>query len=141
MLQRSPTSVSAAAIESFLGLNPQTLNTLAAVNFLETPAVNGSALKQTVTVNEGDVLSLNWNFATQDVGGYDFAFVVVAGIAQVLAEHLSEMPPMPEEERHEQLALPIAQRPIGDICPECGEAAFLNIEGCRKCATCGYSEC
>jgi ribonucleoside-diphosphate reductase alpha chain len=63
------------------------------------------------------------------------------GIAQVLAEHLSDLPPMHEEERHEQLALPIAQRPIGDICPECGEAAFLNIEGCRKCATCGYSEC
>ncbi len=63
------------------------------------------------------------------------------GIAQVLAEHLSELPDLPEEERHEQLALPIAQRPIGDICPECGEAAFLNIEGCRKCAACGYSEC
>jgi ribonucleoside-diphosphate reductase alpha chain len=63
------------------------------------------------------------------------------GIAQVLAEHLSELPPMREEEQHEQLALPIAQRSIGDICPECGEAAFLNIEGCRKCASCGYSEC
>jgi ribonucleoside-diphosphate reductase alpha chain len=63
------------------------------------------------------------------------------GVAQVLAEHLSDLPPMREEERHEQLALPIAQRPIGDICPECGEAAFLNIEGCRKCAACGYSEC
>jgi ribonucleoside-diphosphate reductase alpha chain len=63
------------------------------------------------------------------------------GIAQVLAEHLSDLPPAREEERLEQLALPIAQRPIGDICPECGEAAFLNIEGCRKCASCGYSEC
>ena len=63
------------------------------------------------------------------------------GIAQVLAEHLSDMPTIPEDDHHEQLALPIAQRPIGDICPECGEAAFLNIEGCRKCATCGYSEC
>ena len=30
---------------------------------------------------------------------------------------------------------------IGDICPECGNASFLNIEGCRKCASCGYSEC
>jgi len=29
----------------------------------------------------------------------------------------------------------------GDICPECGEASFLNIEGCRKCHQCGYSEC
>jgi ribonucleoside-diphosphate reductase alpha chain len=63
------------------------------------------------------------------------------GIAQVLAEHLSELPPISEEPHHEQLALPMTQRSIGDICPECGEASFLNIEGCRKCASCGYSEC
>jgi ribonucleoside-diphosphate reductase alpha chain len=63
------------------------------------------------------------------------------GIAQVLAEHLSELPPAREEYPSAQLALPIAQRPIGDICPECGEAAFLNVEGCRKCHVCGYSEC
>ncbi len=30
---------------------------------------------------------------------------------------------------------------IGDICPECGEAAVVNEEGCRKCYACGYSEC
>ncbi|HXF64355.1 MAG TPA: LAGLIDADG family homing endonuclease [Caldilineaceae bacterium] len=63
------------------------------------------------------------------------------GIAQVLADHLSGLPPVRDEQPAEQLALPIAQRPIGDICPECGEAAFLNVEGCRKCAVCGYSEC
>lgn len=63
------------------------------------------------------------------------------GIAQVLAEHLSGLPASAEPLHAEQLALPIAQRPIGDICPECGEAAFLNVEGCRKCAVCGYSEC
>jgi ribonucleoside-diphosphate reductase alpha chain len=30
---------------------------------------------------------------------------------------------------------------IGDLCPECGEAAVVNEEGCRKCYACGYSEC
>jgi ribonucleoside-diphosphate reductase alpha chain len=30
---------------------------------------------------------------------------------------------------------------IGDLCPECGEAAVVNEEGCRKCYVCGYSEC
>jgi ribonucleoside-diphosphate reductase alpha chain len=30
---------------------------------------------------------------------------------------------------------------IGDLCPECGEATLINEEGCRKCYTCGYSEC
>ncbi len=29
----------------------------------------------------------------------------------------------------------------GDLCPECGEVAMVNEEGCRKCYTCGYSEC
>jgi len=36
--------------------------------------------------------------------------------------------------------LPTSQ-PIGDLCPECGEAALVNEEGCRKCHSCGYSEC
>ncbi len=30
---------------------------------------------------------------------------------------------------------------MGDLCPECGEATMVNEEGCRKCYTCGYSEC
>ncbi len=30
---------------------------------------------------------------------------------------------------------------IGDLCPECGTASFVNEEGCRKCYSCGYSEC
>ncbi len=63
------------------------------------------------------------------------------GVAQVLAEHLSDLPEVEEDLRAEQLALPINTKPIGDICPECGEASFLNVEGCRKCHVCGYSEC
>jgi ribonucleoside-diphosphate reductase alpha chain len=63
------------------------------------------------------------------------------GVAQVLAEHLSDLPQIDEELQPEQLALPINTKPIGDICPECGEASFLNVEGCRKCQVCGYSEC
>jgi ribonucleoside-diphosphate reductase alpha chain len=63
------------------------------------------------------------------------------GVAQVLAEHLTDLPQVDEELQPEQLALPINTKPIGDICPECGEASFLNVEGCRKCHVCGYSEC
>ncbi len=58
------------------------------------------------------------------------------GVAQVLSDHLSELPENNEAVSGEQLALP-----IGDLCPDCGEAAFLNVEGCRKCHICGYSEC
>ncbi len=37
----------------------------------------------------------------------------------------------------------VAVQPLkmGDLCPECGEATMVNEEGCRKCYTCGYSEC
>ncbi len=30
---------------------------------------------------------------------------------------------------------------FGDLCPECGQATVVNEEGCRKCYSCGYSEC
>jgi ribonucleoside-diphosphate reductase alpha chain len=40
------------------------------------------------------------------------------------------------EQAPEQLTLT-----IGDLCPECGHAALVNEEGCRKCYACGYSEC
>jgi ribonucleoside-diphosphate reductase alpha chain len=35
---------------------------------------------------------------------------------------------------------PIFQH-VGDLCPECGQATVINEEGCRKCYSCGYSEC
>ena len=28
-----------------------------------------------------------------------------------------------------------------DMCPECGTISLIRAEGCRKCLTCGYSEC
>jgi ribonucleoside-diphosphate reductase alpha chain len=45
-------------------------------------------------------------------------------------------------EEEAELALPAnATMKIGDLCPECGEAAVVNEEGCRKCYACGFSEC
>ncbi len=60
-------------------------------------------------------------------------------IAQVLARHVAlvEAEPPPE-----QLPLPItASGQKVDLCPECGQAAYAAMEGCRKCLNCGYSEC
>jgi ribonucleoside-diphosphate reductase alpha chain len=37
--------------------------------------------------------------------------------------------------------IPLNAMKIGDLCPECGEAAVVNEEGCRKCYACGFSEC
>lgn len=38
-----------------------------------------------------------------------------------------------------QSTVPVAI--VGDLCPECGTASMVNEEGCRKCNSCGYSEC
>jgi ribonucleoside-diphosphate reductase alpha chain len=69
-------------------------------------------------------------------------------IAQVMREHLNghyDVTPLEDaanqEPYVEQLALPIVDRPIGDLCPDCGQASFIPTEGCRKCYACGYSEC
>jgi ribonucleoside-diphosphate reductase alpha chain len=69
-------------------------------------------------------------------------------VAQVLREHLNstyeevgEEEPAAYEAPTQQLPLPITDRPIGDLCPDCGQAAFIATEGCRKCYACGYSEC
>ena len=81
------------------------------------------------------------------------------GLAQVLAEYLQE-----REERlaNQEDSIPHGSNghsaqanlantqtlfnadgglKIGDLCPECGQAALVNEEGCRKCYACGYSEC
>jgi len=75
------------------------------------------------------------------------------GVGQVIEMYLREkdgMKDIPQEgkipgngghllEKEAEMA---AQTPrIGDLCPECGEAAVVNEEGCRKCYACGYSEC
>jgi ribonucleotide reductase alpha subunit len=46
-----------------------------------------------------------------------------------------------EEEAENAVAIAPNTMKIGDLCPECGEAAVVNEEGCRKCYACGYSEC
>jgi ribonucleoside-diphosphate reductase alpha chain len=59
------------------------------------------------------------------------------GVAQVLGEHLGMIEPSDEHQEGEQLSL----FPAGDLCPECGHAALVNEEGCRRCYSCGHSEC
>jgi len=59
------------------------------------------------------------------------------GVAQVLAEYLGMVEPVSGGTEAEQLPL----FPAGDLCPECGHAALVNEEGCRRCHSCGYSEC
>jgi len=76
------------------------------------------------------------------------------GLAQVLAEYLEEreerlleqsegVQPKKKTKEDSRRMAP-TQNPmlrIGDLCPECGQASVINEEGCRKCYSCGYSEC
>ncbi len=67
------------------------------------------------------------------------------GVAQVLMEYLDETSERDQEngDARPELAAGHKQLPlkIGDLCPECGEPSVVNEEGCRKCYSCGYSEC
>jgi ribonucleoside-diphosphate reductase alpha chain len=48
---------------------------------------------------------------------------------------LGETDPLPQ-----QLDL-LATTMKADLCPECGHASFVRVEGCQKCYSCGHSEC
>ncbi|MFN8598288.1 MAG: adenosylcobalamin-dependent ribonucleoside-diphosphate reductase [Anaerolineae bacterium] len=79
------------------------------------------------------------------------------GVAQALAEFLSGFEPASNgngenhgngngSTSHSHITVETHAQPdhalkIGDLCPECGEATYVNEEGCRKCYSCGHSEC
>jgi PEP-CTERM motif len=67
----------ASDLDAFLGLTSGTLEGMS--------ATNGSAIKQTVTVDAGDVLTFQWYFATSDYVPYnDFGFVTIDGVLTIL---------------------------------------------------------
>jgi ribonucleoside-diphosphate reductase alpha chain len=76
------------------------------------------------------------------------------GIGQVLSEYLGvregvmtddnhphEDADLPSEDMFTTIEPELPVHKVGDLCPECGQAAVVNEEGCRKCYACGYSEC
>ncbi len=67
------------------------------------------------------------------------------GVAQIFSEYLNDKSPSQSTDEiiiKEKTHLPVeVKNQGGDICPECGEASLLYMEGCRKCHVCGYSEC
>ena len=77
------------------------------------------------------------------------------GVGQVLGEYLRTWEGSSESEEdlegtHQAISYPGISQPMamsaqqtafGDLCPDCGEAAVVNEEGCRKCYSCGFSEC
>ncbi len=75
LLSTSGSSFSSMALETFLELEPNSLN-----NFGNGSLVYGSALKQTFTANAGQTVSFDWNFLTDQKALDDnqhFAFVSI----------------------------------------------------------------
>jgi ribonucleoside-diphosphate reductase alpha chain len=75
------------------------------------------------------------------------------GVAQVLADFLDRSTEEKPADRlqgtngHVEPTSPgassasLAPNLVGDLCPDCGNSSLINEEGCRKCNSCGYSEC
>ena len=56
-------------------------------------------------------------------------------LAQALAKHIG-LTEVKEQKRTDG-----ALTKVGDLCPDCQQATLVNEEGCRKCHSCGFSEC
>jgi ribonucleoside-diphosphate reductase alpha chain len=41
----------------------------------------------------------------------------------------------------EQQPVAVQAGPKAELCPECGHSTLVNEEGCKKCHSCGFSEC
>ena len=78
-------------LESFLGLSGNQLSNLS--------VVEGSAIKQTITANAGDIFSFSWNFLTDEdaanVDYSDFAFFTLNNNLYTLANIQSSFPVNP----------------------------------------------
>ena len=68
--------------------------------------------------------------------GADRVLSLPDGVARGLANYLGET-----EEQFEAAESEMIPMVIGDLCPDCGAASMVNEEGCRKCYSCGFSEC
>lgn len=67
-------------------------------------------------------------------GEYTFASEYSNGVAEPSAPKPAPVTHLHVEPGHGAIE-------SGEICPECQNATLLNEEGCRKCHSCGYSEC
>jgi ribonucleoside-diphosphate reductase alpha chain len=63
---------------------------------------------------------------------------LLAAIGNVLERHLAGLGDAPVEAAG--FAPTGAARPL-PLCPQCGSASLIKVEGCNNCQSCGYSKC
>lgn len=61
-----------------------------------------------------------------------------APVAATLAHQHDEQTQDHNHDNDQRYNAPAASR---DLCPSCGSASLINIEGCKTCSNCGYSKC
>ena len=61
-----------------------------------------------------------------------------APVAATVAHHHDEQTHDHDHDNDQRYNAPAASR---DLCPSCGSASLINIEGCKTCSNCGYSKC
>ncbi|MGH7355088.1 MAG: vitamin B12-dependent ribonucleotide reductase [Candidatus Rokuibacteriota bacterium] len=59
-------------------------------------------------------------------------------LARTLAEHIGQVKANGEAP---PATGALDARRVGDLCKECGQATLVYEEGCKKCLSCGYTEC
>ncbi len=81
--------------------------------------------------------------------GHNRVLSLPDGVARALQSYLKEVEEEEDEEEDEAEAAPAFQAdavqpvlfPTGDLCPVCGQPTMVYTEGCRRCYSCGHSEC
>jgi len=121
-------------------------------------------LRLTSPISPRDRLKEVWRQLSGIGGGRSLGFgpnrvrSLPDGVAQMIAEYLENTENIPtntgdnvgkeggngfnqRSESARSTAIDQTHLRFGDLCPECGQAAVVNEEGCRKCYACGFSEC
>lgn len=70
-------------------------------------------------------------------------------VAKAIELHINEEQVQSEEVEHQvQTQLPLTQHDHDldeddglDLCPQCGSASLIHQDGCKNCASCGYTRC
>jgi len=75
---------------------------------------------------------------------------IADAVAKALENHLQAKQEQAVDSYHEEQAAAVVASTTDysqavpesiDLCPSCGSATLISIEGCKQCSSCGYSKC
>ncbi len=65
----------------------------------------------------------------------------ISSLSEMAAASVQTYVPVTEVKPASPAATPKAAGTSTDLCPSCGSASLVNVEGCKTCTSCGYSRC